>query len=46
MQNRVAGQENDDLGAGCLYSPQVGLMQKMEGTHKLDDAVSKATCNS
>ena len=46
VQNRVAGQENDDLGAGCLYSPQVGLMQKMEGTHKLDDAVSKATCNS
>ena len=46
VQNRVAGQGKDGPGKGCLYSQQVGLVQKMEGTHKSDEPVSKTTWNS
>ena len=44
--NMVAGQVKDGPGTGCLYSQQVGLVQKSEGTHKSDEAVSKTTWNS
>ena len=44
--NMVAGQVKDGPGRGCLYSQQAGLVQKMEGTHKSDEAVSKITWNS
>lgn len=44
--NRVAGQVKDGPGRGCLYSQQAGLVQKMEGTHKSDEPVSKITWNS
>ena len=44
--NRAAGQVKDGPGRGYLYSQQVELLQKMEGTHKSDEAVSKTTWNS
>ena len=44
--NRVAGKVKDDLGTGCLYSQQAGLVQKSEGTQKSDEPVSKTTWNS
>ena len=44
--NKVAGQVKDGLGTGCLYSHQAELLQKMEGTHKSDEPVSKTTWNS
>ena len=46
VENREAGQVKDGLGRGCLYSQQVELLQKMEGTHKSDEPVSKTTWNS
>ena len=46
VQNRVAGQGKDGPGKGCLYSQQLGLVQKVEGTHKSDEPVSKTTWNS
>ena len=42
----VAGQVKDGLGIVYLYSQQAGLVQKSEGTHKSDEAVSKITWNS
>ena len=42
----VAGQVKDGLGRGCLYSQQSELLQKMEGTHKSDELVSKTIWNS
>jgi len=42
----VAGQVKDGLGIVYLYSQQAGLVQKSEGTHKSDEAVSKTTWNS
>ena len=44
--NRAAGQVKDGPSMGCLYSQQAGLGQKREGTHKLDEPVSKITWNS
>ena len=46
VENRAAGQVKDGPGTGCLYSQQVGLVQKSEGTHKSDEPVSKTTWNS
>ena len=45
-RNRVAGQVKDGPGRVYLYSQQAGLGQKMEGTHKSDEPVSKITWNS
>ena len=44
--NRAAGQVKDGPGRECLYSQQVELLQKMEGTHNSDEPVSKITWNS
>ena len=44
--NRATGQVKDGSGRGCLYSPQARLRQKMEGTHKSDEPMSKTTWNS
>ena len=44
--NRVAGQVKDGPGTGCLYSQQASMAQKLEGTHKSDEPVSKITWNS
>ena len=44
--NRAAGQMKDGPGTGCLYSQQVGLVQKTEGTHNSDEPVSMKTWNS
>ena len=46
VQNRVVEQVKDGLNMGCLYSQQVGLVQKMEGTYKSDEPLSKITWNS
>ena len=46
VENRAAGQVKDGPGMGCLYSQQAGLRQKIEGTHKSDEAMSKITWNS
>ena len=46
VQNRVVGQGKDGPGKGSLYSQQVGLVQKMEGTYKSDEPLSKITWNS
>ena len=46
VQNRLAGKLKDGPCMGCLYSQQVVLVQKREGTHKSDEPVSKITWNS
>ena len=45
VQNGVAGQGKDGPGVGCLYSQQNRLVHNIEGTHKLDEPVSKRTRN-
>ena len=44
--NRATGQVKDGPRMGGLYSQQIGLVQKTEGTHKSDEPVSKITWNS
>ena len=44
--NRVAGQVKDEPDRGYVYSQQVELLHKREGTHKSDEPVSKRTWNS
>ena len=44
--NWATGQVKDGPRMGCLYSQQIGLVQKTEGTHKSDEPVSKITWNS
>ena len=46
VENRAAGQVKDGPGTGCLYSQQAEQGQKMEGTHKSDEPVSKTNWNS
>ena len=46
VENRVVGQVKDGPCMGCLYSQQVVLVQKTDGTHKSDEPVSKTTWNS
>ena len=44
--NRAAGQVKDGPGTRCLYSQQASMAQKLEGTHKSDEPVSKIIWNS
>ena len=46
METKAAGHVKDGPGTRYLSSQQVGLGQKIEGTHKSDEAVSKTTWNS
>ena len=41
-----SGLVKDGWVGGCLYSQQAGLVQVMQGTHKLAEPVSKTTRNS
>ena len=46
VETKAAGHVKDGLGTRYLDSQQFGLGQKIEGTHKSDEAVSKITWNS
>ena len=46
MEKGVGGETQDGRGGeGSRYSQQLELWQYMEGTHKLDEPVSKRTWN-
>ena len=46
VETKAAGHVKDGPGTRCLYSQQAGLRQKIEGTHKSDEAMSKITWKS